>query len=243
MRNNKFLQSHWYIPRCYFCKESPYAASLTEDEWSLLKLCDGEHDTDPSPLTDSLLRRGLIAESDGKTPVQSWQKAMFCDNRYFPVAYWAITGRCNYNCRHCFMASDNAALTREFSFEECEKLIDDLYTCGINALVLTGGEPTIHPHFMDILRMLDERGMYAYIINTNGSRITPKLLEDMSSLMYKPELRISYDGVGMHEWMRRVKGAEEEALRSACQSYFLAVSGDLSAQTRLQVRTCIRRLP
>ena len=31
---------------------------------------------------------------------------------------WMITGKCNYNCLHCFNASDNSPLVSEFTLSE-----------------------------------------------------------------------------------------------------------------------------
>ena len=44
----------------------------------------------------------------GEENLTDWQKYRHCENRYFPKVNWMITGKCNYNCLHCFNAADNA---------------------------------------------------------------------------------------------------------------------------------------
>ena len=62
-------------------------------------------------------------------------------------------------CRHCFNAADYAPLSAEFSWEQCRDLIRQLAGCGVQNVTLTGGEPMLHPHFMDICREVDRMGM------------------------------------------------------------------------------------
>ena len=101
---------------------------------------------------------------------------MECDNRYFPAMNWMITGKCNYNCLHCFNAADNSPLMAEFSLEEAEKLLDEAQACGINAFTITGGEPMCHKHFLPIMEGIYRRGMYVEELNTNGYYITQEIL-------------------------------------------------------------------
>ena len=64
---------------------------------------------------------------------------------------------------------DNAPLMTEWSYEELCDLLDQARDCGIQAFTVTGGEPMVHPHFMDILRGIHERGMFVENLITNGS--------------------------------------------------------------------------
>ena len=127
---------------------------------------------------------------------------------------WMITGKCNYNCRHCFNAADNSRLQSEFTLEEAERLIREAEKCGINAFTITGGEPMLHPHFMEILRSIYAHGMYVEELNTNGSFLTQTILDEMKELGCRPLMKISFDGIGHNDWLRNRKGAEADALRA-----------------------------
>jgi radical SAM protein with 4Fe4S-binding SPASM domain len=150
--------------------------------------------------------------SENGERLTEWQKYRFCDNRYFPAANWAITGKCNFNCRHCFNAADNTPLMSEFSWEQCQNFIRQIDECGIQNISLTGGEPMLHPHFMDICREINRRGMVVDEVTTNGSLITPEMLGEFARFECKPVFKLSFDGIGHHDWFRMKKGAEREVL-------------------------------
>ena len=208
------LRSWRLVLYAYYIKGVRNALGLKQNEYELLKQCDGTREIEDSPLLQELIRRGLcITAKDGKT-LSDWQKEKVCDNRYFPAMNWMITGKCNYNCLHCFNAADNNRLQSEFTLEEAEKLICEAEKCGINAFTITGGEPMLHPHFMDILRSIYDHGMYVEELNTNGHFLTQEILDEMKKIGCRPLMKISFDGIGHHDWLRNRKGAEEDALRA-----------------------------
>ncbi|MBQ2996448.1 MAG: radical SAM protein [Oscillibacter sp.] len=208
------LRSWWRTPYAYYIREMRDAKRLTREEFELLSRCDGETELEESSLLRSLLRRGLVSPcAKGEKQLTAWQK-MDCDNRYFPAMNWMITGKCNYNCLHCFNAADNAPLMSEFSLEEAERLLDEAYACGINAFTITGGEPMCHKNFFEILEGIYRRGMYVEELNTNGYYIDQTALDRMKALGCDPLIKISFDGIGHHDWLRNRRGAEADALRA-----------------------------
>lgn len=208
------LRSWHLVPWAYYVRGQRNARGLKQEEYELLRRCDGLQDIESSDLLTSLLSRGFCAPAFHGETLSDWQRERICDNRYFPAMNWMITGRCNYNCLHCFNAADNERLQSEFSLDEAEKLIDEAAACGINAFTVTGGEPMLHPHFTDILERIYARGMYVEELNTNGYFITAEILERMKAMGYAPLIKISFDGLGHHDWLRNRKGAEEDALRA-----------------------------
>ena len=180
------------------------------------------------------MTRGLIHIAGDGERFNGWQKSRYCDNRYFPAANWSITGRCNYNCKHCFMAADNARMMRSFSREEWMKTLDELEKCGVQSLTLTGGEPTIHPDFMELMREIYRRGMEVFELNTNGALLTREMLEEFREIGTSPLIKISFDCLGHHDWMRGKAGAEQETLRAIglCEEHGFSV----------RIQTCIHRL-
>ena len=208
------LRSWWRVPYAYYIKGVCSAQKLTKEEFELLSRCDGHSEIEESELLTDLLERGMVLECEpGERSLSSWQK-MECDNRYFPAMNWMITGKCNYNCLHCFNAADNSPLMAEFSLEEAERLLDDAMACGINAFTITGGEPMCHKDFLPIMEGIYRRGMYVEELNTNGFYITQEVLDRMKEIGCDPLMKISFDGVGHHDWLRNRKGAEEDALRA-----------------------------
>lgn len=214
LAENIALRSWQLVPYAYYVKGSRNANGLKKDEYNLLLLCNGKEEIENSELLQSLISRGLCKEAKQGETLSDWQKEKVCDNRYFPAMNWMITSKCNYNCLHCFNAADNNRLQNEFTLEEAEKLIDEAEQCGINAFTITGGEPMLHPHFMDIINSIYNHGMYVEELNTNGFFITQEILNDMKAIGCRPLMKISFDGIGHHDWLRNRKGAEENALRT-----------------------------
>ena len=228
------LRSWYLVPWAYYVKGVRNARGLKQKEYELLRQCDGIHEAEVSPLLLSLERRGLCRPAKNGERITDWQRERVYENRYFPAMNWMITGRCNYNCLHCFNASDNNRLQSEYRWEEAQKLIEEAGRCGIHAFTITGGEPMLHPHFMDILRSIHEHGMYVEELNTNGSFLTKEILDGMKAIGCNPLMKISFDGIGHHDWLRNRKGAEEHTL----QAIRLCVENGF----RVKVQTNVHRL-
>jgi radical SAM protein with 4Fe4S-binding SPASM domain len=178
-----------------------------------LDLCGGE--TDIPEVTEelkSLIDSGVVVPGD--TPPHDRQKYRYHKNRYFPAAKWQITGRCNYRCKHCFNAVDNSPIFEEFTFDEAKDLIAEFERCGVHKIEITGGEPTLHPQFIEIMSELAKSYIDVTKINTNGSRITPELLEKIKSLGLRPLFAISFDGIGFHDDFRGFPGAEKKLMEA-----------------------------
>ena len=208
------IRSWWRTPYAYYIKGHRDAKRLTKEEYDFLCLCDGQTDLEVTDLARRLEYKGMIrACNKGEYTLTPWQN-MTCDNRYFPAMNWMITGKCNYNCLHCFNAADNAPLMSEFTLEEAINLLDEAQKCGINAFTITGGEPMCHKHFFQITEELYRRNMFVEELNTNGYYITEEALEKLSAIGCYPLIKISFDGIGHHDWLRNRKGAEQDAFRA-----------------------------
>ena len=215
LNKNIALRSWRLVPYAYYIKHDEMAHGLKKEEFELLSLCDGLHDIEESELTKSLVERRMISPVEkGGAELTEWQKPLVCDNRYMPHMNWMITGKCNYNCLHCFNAKDNAPLQSEWSLEEANILMDEAQRCGINGFTITGGEPMAHKHFFEIVEGIYARGMYVFELNTNGFFINQNALDRLKQIGCDPLMKISFDGIGFHDWMRNHKGAEEDAIRA-----------------------------
>ena len=201
-----------FVPFAYYTKGDPYAKRLTKEEFQHMLLCDGTNDLEPDDTIRYLLERGLIQEGKEGERNSSWSSLRAYENRYFPKMNFMMTGKCNCNCLHCFNAADNAPLMTEWSYEEALDLLDQAKDCGVNAITITGGEPMLHPRFMDIVKAIHDRGMFVEELNTNGCFIDQKVLDRFKDIGSSPKIKISLDGIGCHDWMRNRKGAEEQTL-------------------------------
>lgn len=186
----------------------------------MLLLCDGRTELDRDLLSDReqkalefLLKEEVISAADGPDPISRGQEYRRYENRQVDAAFWSITGRCNYRCRHCYMDAPDAAMG-ELPHERAMDLIDQFAQCGIFRVDLTGGEPLVRSDFWELVDAILARGMAIGMIYTNGWLVDEALLAKFKERRLRPEFSVSFDGVGWHDWMRGVKGAEEAALRA-----------------------------
>ena len=87
-----------------------------------------------------------------------------------------LTNRCNLRCQHCF--AERHAATGDLPLAIIEKVLREGRDCGIDHLAFTGGEPTIHRQFAEIIRRVCEAG-YTFSFVSNGMnfpQIYPLLL-------------------------------------------------------------------
>ena len=129
-----------------------------------------------------------------------------------PVVVWNISRTCNLRCVHCYADSHAERYAGELTWEQCCAVIDDLAAYGITALLLSGGEPLLHPHLPQILERAISKGLKV-TISTNGTKITPALAARFKELGVA-YVGISLDGIGeVHDTFRGVPGAFEGAIR------------------------------
>lgn len=127
---------------------------------------------------------------------------------------WNFTNMCNLRCMHCYQRADKPT-PDELSLEEKLKLIDELDRAGVAAVALSGGEPTIHPHYLRVVRELSSRGIYVATA-TNGTRFA-----NIDFLRKAKEAGLRYVEVSLdsakpekHEEFRGVPGVWKLAVKA-----------------------------
>ena len=82
-----------------------------------------------------------------------------------------ITQVCNLRCPTCF-ADSSPRLSGVASVDEVLANVDqrlERENGRLDVLMLSGGEPTIHPHFIELVDRVLERNVTRVLINSNGS--------------------------------------------------------------------------
>ena len=214
LKNNVALRKWKYVDRAIYVKGVDHANGASKEEWELLLLCDAKHDIAPDPLIATLSKMGYIEKCEKDAPVNEWSLLKEYDNYYFPRMNLMVTGKCNLNCLHCFNAKDNAPLNTELSYEQIINILDQARDIGVHCFTLTGGEPLVHPRFLDIVRAIYERDMFIFELNTNGLLLTQHMLDVFKELDCHPLIKISFDGLGYHNWIRQHPKAEDLTIKA-----------------------------
>lgn len=193
---------------------------LSKEMFQVLLLCDGETDL-PGGLLDDVMcaamkqceAEDIIEASALPCPLDPDQYYKYYHNRYTGRVFWSVTGRCNFRCRHCYMDAPDAALG-ELSTEEALALIDQMAECGVLQVDITGGEPLVRGDLWMLIDRILSHKMVIKQLYTNGWLLNESVLDEFEKRGLKPEIAVSFDGVGWHDWMRGIPGAEEAALRA-----------------------------
>ncbi|MBQ6462945.1 MAG: radical SAM protein [Pseudobutyrivibrio sp.] len=205
-----------------YCDDSGFTCPVSYEAFCLLNKCDGTVNsvitnfscTEQKQLKE-YIEGGIVEELVTPAPLDSWQKYKHFKNRRVLSAMWAITGKCNYHCRHCFAVSEKFSSNKEeFTLEQALYVIQQLSSCGIRNVYLTGGEPLVSPYFYEIVQAILDNELNLERIYTNGRFLTQEVLDMFRELGTCPEIVISFDVLGTHDWMRNSQGAEEATLRA-----------------------------
>lgn len=103
---------------------------------------------------------------------------------------------------------------RKLSLDQCLDIVRQLSDAGIRQVSLTGGEPLVRQDFFQIVDALLERKIVIFQISTNGVLLNDQLLAEFEARGIKPQFSLSFDGVGCHDWLRGVAGAEKKAIHA-----------------------------
>lgn len=133
-------------------------------------------------------------------------------SRPLRFAWLEITSKCNQNCLHCFMGKDLNAF-EPYRLDDICIFIKTMHTLGISQLILTGGEPTLHPEFKEILE-------YAALFDINLTLLTngtTPYIHDFIPLFRKYGVRSKLSILGWkdsHDIMVGMPGAFDKLMRT-----------------------------
>jgi len=152
---------------------------------------------DPKNIPDHR-KRYLFDKSYGKKAVIS----------YVPDAFnIGITFRCNFRCPPCtFLLRDKQAFDGkdDMSLEQFNWILEK-YKNDIGVLGLTGGEPTLHPQFSEIVKSAKKRNL-KLVMPTNGTQIIKRI----DDLKYFDKINVSLDGINYEQFKKTRSGTEEQ---------------------------------
>lgn len=102
----------------------------------------------------------------------------------------ALTNVCDLHCAYCYAPKQKAALHTD----QVLGWLKELDTEGCLGIGFGGGEPTLHPDFVNICKRAAGETQLAVTFTTHGHRLTPQLVERLKGSIHF--VRISVDGVG-----------------------------------------------
>jgi len=113
-----------------------------------------------------------------------------------------LTNRCNMMCNPCFMDANQVGYVHEPSFEDVKEIFDRAVSFKPRRqiiILLSGGEPTLSPYFLEAVRYAKKIGFYRVLAATNGIRFAQE-----------PEFVREAKEAGLHGVYLQFDGTTEE---------------------------------
>ncbi|MFX1440125.1 MAG: radical SAM protein [Promethearchaeota archaeon] len=161
-------------------------------------------------LGNPIFRKSLSSVISGL--VKFGARTPFVPGSPFQVV-WNITRACNLRCKHCYESAGERTAD-EMSTNDALECIDKLADAGVVFLAFSGGEPTLRPDILELIKSATRKGMYVAVA-TNGytfSRLERVKRFKRAGLKF---VQISLDGANSqtHDSFRGVSGAFERAIQ------------------------------
>jgi MoaA/NifB/PqqE/SkfB family radical SAM enzyme len=128
---------------------------------------------------------------------------------------WQLTRDCNLACLHC--CTDSApgrALPHELTAVQAEGLVAQIVEAQVPYVMVVGGEPTIVPHFWQVMEGLGKGGVFLKL-ETNGQR--PLDTERLKALPIR-SVQVSIDGATQAVYGKMRPGGDLAKALEACAS-------------------------
>lgn len=134
-----------------------------------------------------------------------------------------VSDRCNLSCPICYadsgteeVSAHSQQVRRHRSLAEIERMLDAVVANeGEPDIVqISGGEPTIHPEFFEILELAKSKPIKHLMINTNGIKIAKdrEFCDRLSQYMPGIEVYLQFDSFEV-EALKELRGADLRLIR------------------------------
>ncbi len=132
------------------------------------------------------------------------------------IGYIQVVRHCNHFCGFC----SNPTTPYVHTFETMKVLVDDFVKRGYYGIILTGGEPSLHPELPVICRYATDQGLHVRMI-TNGTRMADA---SFAQEMAQAGLRLTHVSVysvrpEVEERLRGTAGTLEKAYAAVENSH------------------------
>ncbi|MBX2828765.1 MAG: radical SAM protein [Flavobacteriaceae bacterium] len=131
------------------------------------------------------------------------------------LAIIEITDRCNLTCPTCY-AGSSPTYGRHRTLEEVKKMLDTIvaHEKEPDVVQISGGEPTVHPQFFEILDYAKTLPIRHLMVNTNGIKIAKEKDFAMRLKSYAPdfEIYLQFDSFE-NSVLQKMRGADLSDIR------------------------------
>ncbi len=177
------------------------------------KVSEGRAREDQEHLRDTIL---CLAVTDDVCPI-SYLDVQRIEPFDTPVSApyrmdLALTYGCNADCGHCYVGRPRDM--ESLSTEEWKRVIDKLWDIGIPHVVFTGGEATLYPDLVELIRHAEDVGLVSGVL-TNGIKLADEAylqqlvdagLDHIQITLESHDEKVHNQMVGADAWKKTVQG-------------------------------------
>jgi radical SAM protein with 4Fe4S-binding SPASM domain len=161
----------------------------------------------------------------------------------FRNVYLYITDECQLRCGHCYMG-DRLDAARVMPMDQVLNNLTMWRKMGGSKLSILGGEPTLHPNFIEIVQYANNIGYEKVILNTNGLALARRILRSVKPTDFS-YVQVSLDGASSatHDVIRG-KGTFRQAWETTeelCRRGF--DTRIICTVNKVNIDECLRLLP
>ncbi len=140
--------------------------------------------------------------------------------------------RCNFRCPYCYVP-DNAYLADELTPDEIRDVILQAKALGARKIIILGGEPTLYPHILDMIRYIRAQGLEVEMF-TNGSKITPAFARELFAQKVRVVLKMNTFDENLQDMLTGRNGsykAIHQAFENLCAAGYPSETAILAVST------------
>jgi radical SAM protein with 4Fe4S-binding SPASM domain len=219
LKNDWALRGWSDLPFAIVNWKNSEVRELTRKSFYVAESCDGKTNfnsfafiKEHHDILDKLILENIAEECTSIKALDDWQQYRKADNPYLQGIHWNITGKCNFNCRHCYMEAPHGKYG-DLAFKDILHFIEQFIHANIIHVSLTGGEPFFRNDIDRIIEVLAEKKIWIREIFSNGSLINEDHLTMIRNNGFSPIFQISFDTCKFHDYMRGTKNTESRVIR------------------------------
>jgi radical SAM protein with 4Fe4S-binding SPASM domain len=208
--------TYFLSPTCFLKRlEFPSVYDAAKDElfeldetgFEFLMRCAGRQGCDEAvcehEFLANALQEGILTAEGGFSARPPVKRSPEPSLRYLELQ---VTRRCNLRCRHCYLGP---AQNIDLGLERIRDIFTEFEEMQGLRLLITGGEPLLHPDFREINDLLKGRA-FRRLLFTNGTMLTG----DVAHRLSIDEIQVSLDGLEKGHELLRGRGTFKMAMQA-----------------------------
>lgn len=152
--------------------------------------------------------------------------------------YLVLTDRCNMRCKHCYGKYGINSPKEEMNGTQWSSIIKELAKNNVFFVNISGGEPTVHPNFCEILDTIYVENMY-YLLTTNGlfsHKILKQIIKTRDRCL---GVKISLDGIDQESFSYLRRDVNGKQNNNFLKVILKNISNLITENIPITIATCL----